>query len=73
MKYIKAIDIDDIRDKYKYIIGWGVGPLFQMNYNPYMFKLDAIIDGTGENKGYKCFSTTMENAIWVQKEADIFL
>lgn len=67
MKYIKAIDIDDIRDKYKYIIGWGVGPLFQMNYNPYMFKLDAIIDGTGENKGKKVYGITVEDEKLLEK------
>lgn len=51
MKYTKKVQIDEIIGRYDTIIAWGVGPLFYMNYKKYYFRLDFIIDGTGQKSG----------------------
>ncbi|MGN1167882.1 MAG: FkbM family methyltransferase [Lachnospiraceae bacterium] len=53
MKYTTVTNFEKIRQKYSCVIGWGTGPLFQMNYNPQLLNLDAIIDGTGKMVGQK--------------------
>lgn len=46
MKYIDRVDIRKINDKYDYVVGWGTGPLFKMNYRKEYFPIDFLIDGT---------------------------
>lgn len=53
MKYTTVTNFEIIRQKYDCVIGWGTGPLFQMNYNPQLLNLDAVIDGTGKMVGQK--------------------
>lgn len=51
MKYIKHVRYDDIKSLYKYVIAWGCGPLFFLNYAEDCFRIDFIIDGTKEKAG----------------------
>ena len=51
MKYIERVSAEEIFGKYSNIIAWGAGPLFQMNYRDYYYKLDFVIDGTGKKSG----------------------
>lgn len=51
MKYLHHVKIDSIRYNYDNIIGWGVGPIFKMNYRKDFFLLDFIVDGTGKQVG----------------------
>lgn len=51
MKYIKRVEINEIINKYDNIIGWGVGPIFRLNYQPDYFKIDFLIDGTEKRIG----------------------
>lgn len=51
MQYLNKIQFRDIRDKYDYIIGWGTGSLFQMNYRTDYYPMDFLIDGAGRNIG----------------------
>jgi FkbM family methyltransferase len=51
LKYITRTSLDDIRNKYTNIIGWGTGPLFFTNYRKDYFEIDFLIDGTGRMSG----------------------
>lgn len=54
MKYLKRIEINKIKDQYDVIIGWGTGPIFEMNYKSFYFHIDFLIDGTERTVGQKC-------------------
>lgn len=50
MRYLEKTDAKVLREKYDYLIGWGVARLeFCERYNPFMYKLDYLID-----KSEKC-------------------
>lgn len=51
MRYFNRITNQDLKSKYKKIIGWGTGMLFQLHYKPDFFHMDYVIDGTGKNVG----------------------
>lgn len=51
MKYLTRTSFDKIKSKYDNIIGWGYGPLLFMNYSPFFFEMDFLVDGTGKKCG----------------------
>lgn len=61
MKYTKVVDYREIKEKYDYIIGWGTGPLFEMNYTCICEDFFCIIDGTNGDVGGKKFGITIRN------------
>ena len=52
MKYITKTDIETLRDRYDYIIGWGISD-FQMErfYNPSMYSMDYLVNGVDKEIG----------------------
>lgn len=65
MRYLKRTEIGTIKDQYEKIIGWGTGPIFQMNYKPLYFDIDFLIDGTGKDVGkeYKGLKIKSESSL----------
>lgn len=52
MRYTMRIAASELRKKYDAIIGWGAGSKsFTKKYNPFMYKLDAMIDTSKEKWG----------------------
>lgn len=52
MKYIKRTKVEELRKKYDLLIGWGNGIIeFERKYNPFLYKLDYMINGQGKNVG----------------------
>lgn len=56
MRYIEAVEYKAIRNRYDCIVGWGTSQKEYMKlYNPFMYKIDYMINGKGENVGeYIC-------------------
>ncbi|MCR2049394.1 hypothetical protein NSB25_19215 [Acetatifactor muris] len=45
MTITKRIPIEELREKYDVLVGWGVGRNeYLLKYNPYLFSLDYMID-----------------------------
>lgn len=61
MRYLERTDIKNITNNYDYVIGWGTGPIFRMNYQPYYYPLDLLIDGAGNNIGDTCKGLRVES------------
>lgn len=52
MKYVKRTKAEELRNRYDLLIGWGNGIIeFERKYNPFMYKLDYMINGQGKNVG----------------------
>ena len=51
MRYLQHKNVQELSKEYDYIIGWGTGPIFRMNYRSYYYKLDFLIDGTEKTVG----------------------
>ncbi|WP_026670923.1 FkbM family methyltransferase [Butyrivibrio sp. AE3006] len=52
MRYITSTKIEDIRDRYDLIIGWGNSNFhYERFYNPSMYKIDYIINGLNRDIG----------------------
>lgn len=56
MRYTKTVDYKKLRSKYDYIVGWGTSQKeYMRNYNPFMYKIDYMVNGKGECIGeYFC-------------------
>ena len=52
MRYTKKVKYEELREKYDYIIGWGTPRNeFKSRYNPFMYKLDFVINGQNRDVG----------------------
>lgn len=52
MRYTEKTDIHELRQKYDYLIGWGVGRKeYCLRYNPSLYQLDYLIDGLDREVG----------------------
>ena len=52
MRYTKKVKYEELREKYDYIIGWGTPKNeFKSRYNPFMYKLDFVINGQNRDVG----------------------
>ncbi|MBB2181697.1 FkbM family methyltransferase [Lachnospiraceae bacterium MD1] len=53
MQYTKKTKWNEIKKKYNYVVAWGTGSLFQMNYRKEYYPLDLLVDGTEKQVGMK--------------------
>lgn len=67
MKYTRVTSWDKIKKEYDYVIGWGSGPLFQMNYNPHVFKLAVVIDGMKKNIGQEINGVSIKGEEYLEE------
>ena len=51
MQYSAKTNWNDIKQKYDFVVAWGTGSLFNMNYQEDYFPIDMLVDGTMKNIG----------------------
>lgn len=67
MKYTEVTKWSELESEYDNVVGWGTGPLFQMNYNPHVFKLQNVIDGIGKNIGHEIKGVCIRGEDYLQE------